>query len=1608
MQERGLISNKGDMLEYSLDLYRSLYDNIPIGIFRTTPEGNFLYVNPSLVRMLGYTSAEVLLNVPVVEVYADPAQREQLLAILRANHTAADFEVQFKRADGTCFWGALDVRAVIVEGKIIHLDGILTDISDRKKSQEELAESEERYRLLADTAQDVIIIHGMDGRLRYVNQRGLDMSGYEETEVLGMSITDFIPADQQPLLDERHSKRIAGDTDRYLYETCFVDKKGRTIPVEVGSSLMLENGEPSAVFIIARDISKRKMTEEALRQSEERYRVFAEESLIGVYIYGRKENRFLYVNKAMAEIFGRAREELLKCSPWDFVLEEDKQGVLHREKLPETELSRSYEMRIRRKNGDIAVVEVKSHKITYQGIEVFLGNCIDVTQRKQATEKEREYTANQEFLSQTAMEFVRLPYEQDLYEFIGERLKIIVGDAVIAVMSYDAEKDAFVASYVSGLGDRVNEITELLKVPPMGMVAPVTEPVMEILLKGTLEKLPSRNISALTDGVIPKSAGKLIENILGIGDIYVKGFNWEGKLFGSAVIVMTKEKQLLNRNVVEIFTNQASVALQRRQAEQALRQSERLQRALFTGAADPIIITDLTDRTLAANVAFERLFGYQTGEIIGRSFPGHKGIDDGKFLEWVELCRSGEGISGYETIRRAKDGGLIPVSISVSPILDEKGELMALSFWYRDITARKRAEDALRESDEFNRAVIAKSPLGVSVRSPTGRLLSVNQAWRDIWGMPDDEIERDLQRDRTVLQFDDKDSYLGEWQKKIRDIYENGGYLYIPELVVSNPRGGGAQWISHYFYAIKNSKGEVDHVVILTQDITDRKKTEEVLKRERAAFSIIAEAAVGEEDLQSLCHRVLTGLVRTLGFDTGSIQFYDEEDNVLKLASMTGFWADKPPDEYITIEGLDDPRYVASYVARNRKPVFAPDVSRHEIFETYRQRFAESGISALISWPILSIDRKLLGVIHLASREPRQIPAQDRTFFEAVVDMFANVLERKRAEEALRESQERYRALTEEALVGVYMYSNSKRRYLFVNPAMADITGYSQEELLAIDPNILSIDADRHILQGREKIIERGDQPEPEYVIRIKRKDKKVRVLLVRTHRIQYEGEEVALGNCIDITDQVRQQNQIENAKQEWERTFDATSDLVMIVDTEQNIVRANKAVSTYTGWDFHELLTKSFHEVFHLDADVSADGAVESCVTSKQPQYSELFDPANKRAFSVSLSPLFDRDGNMLGTVNVARDITEVLEMEEALAASESQFRGLAESAGDIIFRISLDGTIDYVNPAVQVILGFRTSDIIGKKFADIPFLAAQAGQVANEVVGSVTKDVLIPLVEIEQEDAQGRKHILEGSSRRLSDSIIGIIRDVTERKRMERQLLRTSKLASIGVLAAGIAHQVNNPLAIMVLTTTALRNLFAAQDDLPPSLNEKTQKFLGTLDKQIERTRRVVSGLLAFTQEKRPKITATDVNSTVEEALQFLSQPLAKETLDVQVNLGQNLPKVSADGVALQQVVVNVIQNALGAMNEEGKLVIGTEKTSSGVRILVSDTGPGIPTYLREEIFEPLFSTKSADEGTGLGLSVSVMLLERFGGRIYIEDTSSRGTTFAVELPAWKKEES
>jgi len=246
-------------------------------------------------------------------------------------------------------------------------------------------------------------------------------------------------------------------------------------------------------------------------------------------------------------------------------------------------------------------------------------------------------------------------------------------------------------------------------------------------------------------------------------------------------------------------------------------------------------------------------------------------------------------------------------------------------------------------------------------------------------------------------------------------------------------------------------------------------------------------------------------------------------------------------------------------------------------------------------------------------------------------------------------------------------------------------------------------------------------------------------------------------------------------------------------------------------------------------------------------------------------------------------------------------------------------------------------------------------------------------------------------------------LIKADRERAVLDSNLVQSSKMAALGKLAAGIAHEVNNPLAVIKEKAGWIRDLLS-EEDIAASKNFKEfEDALKKIEYHVDRARKVTHRLLGFARRMEPVQETVDVNRVLEETVGFLENEARFRNIEVKKELLEDLPTIRSDSAQLQQVFLNILENAIDAVGKDGTITIRTNYSHQirEVTATISDSGPGIPKEMLDRIFDPFFTTKPGGEGTGLGLSVSYSIVEKLGGRITVESQEGRGASFTIHLP-------
>jgi PAS domain S-box-containing protein len=395
----------------------------------------------------------------------------------------------------------------------------------------------------------------------------------------------------------------------------------------------------------------------------------------------------------------------------------------------------------------------------------------------------------------------------------------------------------------------------------------------------------------------------------------------------------------------------------------------------------------------------------------------------------------------------------------------------------------------------------------------------------------------------------------------------------------------------------------------------------------------------------------------------------------------------------------------------------------------------------------------------------------------------------------------------------------------------------------------------------------------------------------------------------------------------------------------------------------------------------------------------------------SLTISPVRDEKGNIIGASAIARDITErkrseqeLRQSRQALQESELRFRSLVQNSSDIITILEADGTIRYESPSIERILGYKPEYLVGKNAFDRVHPDDRARVMAIFQEHLPVRGSIAPL-ELRFRHHDGNWRTLEATGNNLlhEPGVAGIVvnsRDITERKRTEDVLHATEKLATTGRLAAAIAHEINNPLEGVTNLLYLLEN--------HPSLDASARRYARMAQEEVARVARIARQTLAFYREPTVPVPV-DVAELLNGLLELYAHKLQTHKVKLEKRLEDTAPIIASPG-EVRQVLSNLVGNALDAVPDGGAIAVHVYHSrdwrhpwQEGVRISVADTGHGIRHEHLESIFDPFFTTKG-EKGTGLGLWVSHGIVQKYGGTIHVHSSvrpQHSGTCFSVFFP-------
>ncbi|MDP3716909.1 MAG: PAS domain S-box protein [Acidobacteriota bacterium] len=499
------------------------------------------------------------------------------------------------------------------------------------------------------------------------------------------------------------------------------------------------------------------------------------------------------------------------------------------------------------------------------------------------------------------------------------------------------------------------------------------------------------------------------------------------------------------------------------------------------------------------------------------------------------------------------------------------------------------------------------------------------------------------------------------------------------------------------------------------------------------------------------------------------------------------------------------------------------------------------------------------------------------------------------------------------------------------------------------------------------------------------------------------------IGVSIDISER----KQAEATLARLAAIVESSDDAIMGKDLDGVITSWNRGAERVFGFTAAEMVGRSIQPLIPEGADNDEDALVEPILrgesvgrieTRRVTKEGRLID------VSITMSPIRDEAGTVIGLAKIARDITERNAEEARRLATERRFRRLVESNAQGVLFFTFSGAITDANDALLQLLGYTREELAAGTLKWTELTPPQYGPLDQQALGELAAHGVVKPYEKEYMRRDGsRVPVLIGAARfeDQPDEGVAFVVDLTERKKLEQQFMRAQRMESLGTLAGGIAHDLNNVLAPILMSVELLK-------EINPS-TENTE-ILNTLQISAVRGADLVKQVLSFARGVTGDRVSVAFSHLMRDLVKVMRDTFPK-SIDVHLESAHDLWSVTGDPTQLHQVFLNLCVNARDAMPHGGRLQLSMEnvvlddiytalnpdaQAGAFVVVTVADSGTGIPSALREQIFEPFFTTKELGKGTGLGLSTTMAIVKSHGGFINLYSEMGKGTKFKVYLPA------
>ncbi len=624
-----------------------------------------------------------------------------------------------------------------------------------------------------------------------------------------------------------------------------------------------------------------------------------------------------------------------------------------------------------------------------------------------------------------------------------------------------------------------------------------------------------------------------------------------------------------------------------------------------------------------------------------------------------------------------------------------------------------------------------------------------------------------------------------------------------------------------------------------------------------------------------------------------------------------------------------------------------------------------------------------------------------------------DITERNEAQDALKQSEERYRTILEEMQDG-YFEVDLDGNFTFVNDANCRQLRYSREELVGSNYRIIIESDDVENVYKVFNQVYREGKPVRAFTFKTVRKDGSIgQGELAVFPLLSKEGEIIGFrGVGRDIAGRMQMMEDLRRSEERYRTVLDEMEEAYYELDLAGHLTFFNDALIRKSGRPREELMGLGYKDYTPAKDVGRVYNAFSQVYQTGKPVKGIPLQAIRKDGTVISsedtVLPLRNKAGQIVGFRGLSHDVTERLQMMEALRRSEERYRTMLDEMEEAYYEVDLEGNFVFFSDALCRQLDYSREEIVGMSYKIYvpPENAKTVYEVYNTVFRTGEPRKLFTSSQIRKD---GTRVYTEDSIFPMRDDegkitgFRGISRDITDRKQREEEKKQleqkaqfASRLASVGELASGVAHEINNPLTAVI----GYAHLLLDRKDIPADIKRDVE----VINEGAQRVAGIIKKLLVFARQTKPERTYVDINEILNTTLELRAYSLQSNNIKVILQLDPDLLMTVADPGQLQQVFLNLIMNAeteVKLVHGGGKLSIKTEQMSDNLRVSFKDNGLGIAKENLERIFNPFFTTRKVGQGTGLGLSVCHGIVTEHKGRIWAESHLGRGATFIVELP-------